>query len=100
MKYIIHPSALDDLEQASVFYEKQEVGLGAQVFDDLSHQLEIACDHAGSHRSVGKFYRFVTNGRFPYFCIYCTLESDGVHVRAVLDHRRHPRTIRSHLNDV
>jgi plasmid stabilization system protein ParE len=100
MNRIVHPSALDDLEEASVFYEKQQVGLGAEVFADLSKEIAHACEGAGSHRRLGKFHRYVASGRFPYFCIYYTLESDGVHVRAVLDHRRNPRTLRRRLREV
>ncbi len=100
MKQIIHPSALDDLEQASVFYETQEMGLVAEVFADLSLDITKACNDAGSHPKMGKFYRYISSGRFPYFRIYYTIESDGVHVRAVLDHRRHPRKIISRLKEV
>jgi toxin ParE1/3/4 len=100
MNVIIHPSALDDLEDAAVFYEKQERGLGSEVFADLSNEIKVACEYAGTHRKAGKFYRYVTNGRFPYFCIYYSIESDGIHIRALLDHRCNPRTIRRHLDDV
>ena len=100
MKHIVHPSALDDLEEAVLFYEKQETGLGVEVYADLTLQMAAACKHPGTHRQVDRFYRYVACGRFPHFCICYTLEPDGLHVRAILDHRRSPRKIRRRLRDV
>jgi len=39
-------------------------------------------------------------GTFPYYVIYYSLELDGVHVRAVVDHRQDPKTIRRRLREV
>lgn len=100
MKHLIHPTALDDLEEASLFYEKQQTGLGAEVFADLHQQVIAAKKHAGTHSKTSGFYRYVTCGRFPHFCIYYTLEPNEFHVWAILDHRRNPRTIRRRLRDV
>lgn len=98
MKFIIQPSALDDLEQAASFYDQQEPGLGDECLSDLEAEIRGAYARAGQHMRVGRYHRCVTRGRFPYFCIYYTLESGAFHVKAVLDHRRDPRFIQDRLS--
>lgn len=100
MKLFIRKSAQEDLLAAAEFYDEQEPGLGDEVMLFLEQQIFSLPDLAGIHPSVQGFHRAVVQGRFPYYAIYYTLEPDGLHVRAVLDQRRSPKTLRLRLRQV
>ncbi len=93
-------TAQQDILEAARFYEKQEGGLGDRVTDFLEAKVKQLGSTAGIHPAQGRFHRAVVDGDFPYYVIYYTLELDGVHVRAVLDHRRDPKQIRRRLRQV
>jgi len=100
MKVHVHPTAGEDMLEAAWFYDEQEAGLGDRVVAFLESQIRELTRTAGIHRRAGRFYLVVVQGTFPYYVIYYTLEQDGVHVRAVLDHRRDPKSIRRRLRQV
>lgn len=93
-------SAHEDILKAARFYEKQEKGLGERVIAFLETEVMKLGETAGIHPVHRGFYRAVVQGAFPYYLIYYTVDSKGVHVRAILDHRRNPRKIRQRLRDV
>ena len=96
----LRPTAVEDILAAGRFYDTQEGGLGDQVMDFLQSKMEELELTAGMHPQRGGFHQMVVQGTFPYYVIYYSLELDGVHVRAVVDHRQDPRTIRRRLRKV
>jgi len=96
----LRTTALEDIVAAGRFYDTQEGGLGDQVTDFLQDRIMELELTGGMHPQHGGFYQMVVQGMFPYYVIYYSLELDGVHVRAVLDHRQDPRTIRRRLREV
>ncbi|MFN0076584.1 MAG: type II toxin-antitoxin system RelE/ParE family toxin [Prosthecobacter sp.] len=96
----VRPTAQEDILEAARFYDEQEGGLGDRVTDFLEAKVMELGVTAGIHPLQGRFHRVVVDGDFPYYMIYYTLELDGVHVRAVLDHRRDPKHIRRRLRQV
>jgi hypothetical protein len=99
---IVHlrPTAREDIFAAGRFYDTQEGGLGDQVTDFLQDRVMELELTGGMHPQRGGFHQMVVQGTFPYYVIYYSLELDGVHVRAVMDHRRDPGTIRRRLSEV
>ncbi len=97
MKIQILDLAQADLIEGHRFYENQEAGLGdyflRNLFSDIDH-LQIT---AGSHLKPYRFYHRALSKRFP-FAIFYTLEDGIVKIRAVVDCRRRPSWIRSHLH--
>lgn len=99
---IVHlrPTAQEDILAAGRFYDTQEGGLGDQVTDFLQARIMELELTGGMHPHRRGLYQLVVQGVFPYYVIYYSLELDGVHVRAVMDHRRDPRTIHRRLREV
>ena len=96
----LRSTAREDILEAGRFYDDQEPGVGEQVIDFLQARIMELEFSAGSHPQHRGFHRMVVKGAFPYYVIYYSMELDGVHVRAVLDHRRDPGTIRRRLRNV
>lgn len=96
----VRSTAKEDILQAARFYDEQEGGLGDRVTDFLEGQIMKLEATVGLHPCRRGFYQAVVAGTFPYYVIYYSLELDGVYVRAVIDHRRDPKTIRRRLREV
>ena len=96
MRIRILDSALEDLDQGRVFYERQGEGLGAYFLDSLFAEIDSLLLYAGIHRKVFGFHRLLAH-RFPYG-VYYRVESEGViTVWRVLDLRQSPAAIRKAL---
>ncbi len=76
----------EDLVDGYHFYERQAPGLGNYFLDTLYSDIDSLLVYAGIHRVVFDKHRSLSR-HFPY-AIYYTIESDVVHVHAVLDCRR------------
>ena len=95
MKVRILPSAQDDLSDGFVFYEKQQVGLGAYFLDSLFADIDSLTLYAGIHRQVHGSYRLL--GRTFPFAVYYEINGETADVKAVLDCRRDPPWIKRQL---
>jgi len=90
MRVRILPSALEDLSEGGVFYERQDEGLGAYFLDTLFSEIDSLALYAGIHRKVFGFHRLLSR-RFPYAVYYRTSEAGIVEVWRVLDCRQNPK---------
>lgn len=97
MRIEILEEALEDLDRGFHFYEGQEAGLGSYFLDQLFRDIDSLLHCAGIHPLVFSYHRSLAK-RFP-FAIYCSVEGEVVHVRAVLDCRRNPVWIRKRLKE-
>lgn len=97
MKVKILRSAVDDLYQGRLFYEKQGEEAGEYFFDSLFSDIDSLYLYAGIHVQVFGYYRLLSK-RFPY-AVYYTLEDDVAVVHRVLDLRRHPDRIHQSLQN-
>ena len=87
--------AKEDLVAGYHFYEKQSPGLGSYFLDSVFADIDSLFLYAGIHRVVYGSHRCLSS-RFP-FAIYYRVEGDVVRVRAVIDCRRRPASIRRRL---
>lgn len=89
--------ALDDLKDGFMFYEAQEPGLGDYFLSQLRADIDGLKITAGIHRQPYRHLHRLLSRRFPYAIFY---EFDGrlALVIAVVDCRRDPDWIRSHLD--
>jgi hypothetical protein len=87
--------AKDDLVAGFHFYEEQSPGLGSYFLDSLFADIDSLILYAGIHRIVYGSHRCLAT-RFP-FGIYYRIEGGVIRVRAVIDCRRRPSSIRRHL---
>ncbi len=98
MKLRILDSASQDLLDGYHFYEKQQIGLGNYFLDSLFSDIDSLLLYAGIHAVYfGDFHRSLSK-RFP-FSIYYQVVAQEVLIYAVLDCRRDPAWLRTHLNE-
>lgn len=96
MKLRILDTASQDLIEGHRFYERQQAGLGEYFLDSLFSDIDSLQLYAGIHTVYfGQYYRSLSK-RFP-FAIYYKLQGQDVLICAVLDCRRNPAWIKTHL---
>lgn len=96
MKLRILDAASQDLIEGYHFYEKQQVGLGAYFLDSLFSDVDSLQLYAGIHAIYFEQYHRALSKRFP-FAIYYKVLGQEVLICAVLDCRRNPAWIKTHL---
>ena len=96
MKIKILSSAIEDLHDGRLFYDKQGEGLGEYFFDSLFSDIDSLVLYGGIHIKVFGYHRMLSK-RFPY-AIYYKLEKESVIVvYRVLDLRRNPKKLKQAL---
>lgn len=96
IKVGISDDALADLNEGFWFYESQAAGLGEYFASTLRSDIEGLKVTGGIHRKVYKDYHRSLSHVFPY-AIYYTFENNRAIVWAVVDCRRDPDWIATHL---
>lgn len=96
MKIKILSTAIEDLYEGRLFYEKQGYGLGEYFFDSLFSDIDSLVLYGGIHVKFFGYHRMLSK-RFPY-AIYYKIEGESlVVVYRVLDLRRDPKKIQKSL---
>ena len=96
MRIKILSSAMNDLYEARLFYEKQGEGLGDYFFDSIFSDIDSLVLYGGIHGKVYGYHRLLSK-RFPYAVYYTVEDSEVVVVQRVLDLRQNPKKIRRAL---
>ena len=96
MKVKLLSTALEDLYEARLFYERQGEGLGEYFFDSLFSDIDSLIFYAGIHQKIFGYYRMLAK-RFPY-AIYYQIEQEAAVVWRILDLRRDPEKIKQTLD--
>ena len=96
MRLKILSSAIDDLYQARLFYERQGEGLGEYFFDSLFSDIDSLILYAGMHAKFHGYHRLLSK-RFPYAVYYTVQGKEIVLVHRVLDLRQNPAKTRRAL---
>ncbi len=96
MKIKLLSSALEDLYEGRLFYERQGQGLGEYFFDSLFSDIDSLTLYGGIHPKVFGYHRMLSK-RFPYANYYRIEEEAVVVVWRILDLRRNPSKIRRSL---
>ncbi len=98
MPVVVLQSAKDDLRDGYLFYERQGGSyLGNYFLATLQGELSSLALYAGIHNKRFGFHS-VLSRRFPY-SIYYDIEDGEARVYGVLDNRRNPSWIYSHLKE-
>jgi plasmid stabilization system protein ParE len=93
----ISSDAIEDLNQGFSFYEFQDIGLGDYFLSQLRADIDGLKITAGIHRQPHRHLHRLLSRRFPY-AIYYEFKDSEVLVLAVVDCRRDPDWIISHLD--
>ena len=82
--------AKDDLESSTIWYEKQQRGLGATFLSRIEKSIILIIQNPKQYRCFYKNFRGCVIGKFP-FIIYYTIEETEVVVHSVFDSRQNPK---------
>ncbi len=93
MKIKLLQTAVEDLFNGRLFYEKQGEGLGDYFLDSLFSDIDSLLIYGGIHRKFFGYYRMLSK-RFPYALYYKLEESSVILVYRILDLRTHPDRIK------
>lgn len=97
MKIKILPSAIEDLYDGRLFYEKQGEELGEYFFDTLFSDIDSLLLFPEKHSKKFGYHRLLSK-RFPY-AVYYKLEQNVVIIYRVLDQRQNPHNTQAALPD-
>ena len=90
MKLRYTDRAKDDIEIATLWYEKQKTGLGFEFFDCIKESEELIKTQPKMYAVSYSFYRGCVVKRFP-FSIYYTIENKKeIVVHSIFDNRQNP----------
>ena len=89
----LRPEAEQDLLEAALWYEANELGLGGQFLEQVQATLAGIADQPAAYTVVHNSVHRALVKRFP-FGVFYTIEDEGVVVVAVLHGSRHPRAWR------
>lgn len=89
MQLLRHPEADEELEQAALWYEKAQPGLGLEFLDEFEATLRRILATPTRWRFYSGKNRKLNFDRFPYAIVY-SIEADSLLIRAVMDLRRRP----------
>jgi plasmid stabilization system protein ParE len=95
VKIKILPSAIEDLHEGRLFYERQGEELGDYFFDSLFSDIDSLLLFPEKHSKVLGYHRLLSK-RFPH-AVYYKIELDVVIVYRVLDQRQNPTKTKSNL---
>ena len=93
----ISSDALADLKNGHSFYEKQEDGLGNYFASQISADIDGLKITSGIHRQPYRDLHRVLSRRFPY-AIFYQFSNETVLIVAIIDCRRDPGWIKTHLD--
>ncbi len=96
MRIKILSSAIDDLYNGWLFYEKQGQGLGDYFFDSLFSDIDSLSLYGGIHPIYFGYHRMLSK-RFPYAVYYKIDNAAVIVVWRVLDLRSNPIKLRNKL---
>lgn len=98
MRIRLTAAAQHHLRAGALFYERRNEDLGTYFLDALMADIESLRIHAGVHAIRFNGYHRMVSRRFPY-SIYYRIEHGEIRVRAVLDDRRNPASVKDYLTD-
>jgi plasmid stabilization system protein ParE len=92
MKYnvFLQPGAENDIEEAYIWYERQRLGLGDELLDELVEYYEKLKQNPLVFKWTAKGYRQASLNRFPYVLVFKVMGTD-VHIFAVFHTSRNPK---------
>ena len=86
---LIKPDAVVDLEDAAIWYESQESGLGVEFLLELDAAIDLAAEAPEHYEVLYQGIRRVLLQRFP-FSVYFLFDMNAVEIIAVLHQHRTP----------
>ena len=89
-KYRFTSAALAELREATLYYERNEPGLGLEFLDEINDTVNRILRFPRAWHPVSARSRRCRTHRFPFGLLY-QVRSDEILITAVMDLRRDPR---------
>lgn len=86
---VFRRAARRELDDAALWYERHQAGLGVQFVDEVNHAIGLAAEHPQRYPIMRSNVRCVRVRRFPYSVFY-QIKTDRIIVLAVFHARRDP----------
>ncbi len=86
---LFEPAASRELNEAAVFYDLEQPGLGSAFLDAVESALLAVVDNPCAFPVLLGETRKRVVGRFPYSILYW-VDGTTIHVTAIAHHRRRP----------
>ena len=88
-KYRLTSAALSELREATLYYEREEPGLGRRFLDEVDDTIDRIVLFPRAWHPVSPRTRRCRTHRFPFGLLY-QVRSDEILITAVMDLRRDP----------
>jgi plasmid stabilization system protein ParE len=89
MRVEFHPTASEEFEAASAYYNNEVPGLGAGFISEVERISELIQEHPTIGQPIDEVFRSAVLVRFPFSVIY-SVETDRIWIIAVAHQRRRP----------
>ena len=89
MRVIRHPEVPQELEAATIWYEKRQPGLGGDFLGEYRATLSRILKEPERWRTIRGDNRKLNFHRFPYAIVY-SVQADALYVKAVMHLHRRP----------
>src|SRR5690242_2332261 len=89
-KYRFTSTALSELQEATLYYEQQEKGLGVKFLDEIDDAVNRILRFPNAWHPASARCRRCRTHRFPFGLLY-QIRRDEVLITAVMDLRRDPQ---------
>jgi hypothetical protein len=89
MHFASHPEADLELENAALWYERRQLGLGDNFVDEFEHTLPQILAEPERYRKIQGDNRQLNFDRFPYAVVY-SLQQNSIFGVAVMHLHRRP----------
>ena len=89
-KYRFTSAALAELREATLYYERNEPGVGLKFLDEINDTVNRILRSPRAWHPVSARSRRCRTHRFPFGLLY-QVRADGILITAVMGFRRNPR---------
>jgi len=89
MKLRFHPEAALELEEAVIYYEERQTGLGKRLNLEIKSTVQLIAAHSQAWIIIEHNIRRILVRRFPYGLLYSVV-NDEIYIVAVMHLNREP----------
>lgn len=89
MKYDFHPEALEEYQDAALYYEACQSGLGQRFIEAIEHAIQHIIEKPEQRKPLEKDVRRYLTRVFPYAILY-SIEPNYILIIAVMHCHREP----------
>ncbi|MEX0943669.1 MAG: type II toxin-antitoxin system RelE/ParE family toxin [Pseudomonadales bacterium] len=90
MKLEFHPDTVGDLNDAVEFYERQQIGLGSELREEIFRTIDRIVADPHFFRAVRSDIRRCLAHRFPFSVLFRVVDPDTIRVLVIRHHRQRP----------